>query len=407
MDGGTSKLLDELVADRVIEQLERGLEKFNIFAALGVERSEVQHSNFLAYLLSPWQKHGFEDRFLRKFLQAAIKGCVIADVQVTPIDIDTWELGDVDVQRERRNTDIFATDGRHFAMVIENKIDSSEHDHQLARYRSELKQDFPKLERLLFYLTPAGAPPEENEERKFWIAVDYGCVAKVLQEEIIAFSEDLHLNNEIVFALQHYLEVLRRYIVTDSDDAKRCRAFYRRHRVALDLINELVNQQRVLLLAEARRFLEQDVREDDRLELEQVTNTEMWFAVRQIDRELPRGGTDTKSGRILIFDIWIEQGGISFVVQVGPGPEEARRELFRIAGIEPFVRYSNLDGFLKIRWNTIYKRPLIKAEDYTLEKGDFLQKLKNEWQVVKTDDLPKIEGAIQRGLTATNPNAEV
>jgi hypothetical protein len=73
MASDTHGLLDDLAADSGIEWLERGLEKFNIFSALRVERLEVQHSNFLAYLLNPRQKHGLEDRFLKKFLQAAIR----------------------------------------------------------------------------------------------------------------------------------------------------------------------------------------------------------------------------------------------------------------------------------------------------------------------------------------------
>jgi hypothetical protein len=58
----------------------------------------------------------------------------------------------------------------------------------------------------------------------------------------------------------------------------------------------------------------------------------------------------------------------------------------------------NLDGFLKTKWNTVYKRQLIGAEDYSLEGDDFVKKLKDEWDAVKADDLPRIENAIHQGL---------
>jgi hypothetical protein len=316
MAGDTHKLLNDLVADSTIERLERGLQKFNIFSALGVERLEVQHSNFLAYLLNPLQKHGLEDRFLRKFLQAALRDSSDSDLKISPIEVDTWELRRADVQRERRNTDIFVTDGTHFAMVIENKVDSSEHDDQLTRYRTELAKDFPARKRILLYLTPAGAPPEQDEETKHWIPVDYECIEKVLTKEIIDVSAELHLNDEVEFALRQYIEILRRFIVADSDDAKGCRAFYRKHRVALDLIRDQVNQQRVRLMAEARRLLEEEVKSDDHLELDHSTNTEIGFVSRNVDKELPKGGTATKTGRMLLFFLGIEQVGISFVVSV-------------------------------------------------------------------------------------------
>jgi hypothetical protein len=101
---------------------------------------------------------------------------------------------------------------------------------------------------------------------------------------------------------------------------------------------------------------------------------------------------------MLLFFLWIEQVGVSFVVSVGPGDEDPRRELFRIAGMEPMKPQINLDGFLKTKWNTVYKRQLIGAEDYSLERDEFLQKLKDEWNAVKARDLPSIENAIDRGL---------
>jgi hypothetical protein len=89
----------------------------------------------------------------------------------------------------------------HFAMVIENKVDSSEHDHQLARYRKELAKEFPAHKRILLYLTPAGAPPEQDEETKHWIPADYECIEKVLTKEIINVSAELHLSDEVKSAV--------------------------------------------------------------------------------------------------------------------------------------------------------------------------------------------------------------
>jgi hypothetical protein len=94
--------------------------------------------------------------------------------------------------------------------------------------------------------------------------------------------------------LRQYVEILRRFIVADSDDAKACRAFYRKHRAALDLIREKVNEQRIRLMAEARRLLEEGVKSDHHLELDLSTNTEIGFALRNVDKYLPKGAPQRK-----------------------------------------------------------------------------------------------------------------
>jgi hypothetical protein len=47
----------------------RGL---NIFEAAGMQRQEIRHSNFLAFLLSPLESHGMGDAFLKRLLQKAL-----------------------------------------------------------------------------------------------------------------------------------------------------------------------------------------------------------------------------------------------------------------------------------------------------------------------------------------------
>src|SRR5213082_3044191 len=105
----------------------------------------------------------------------------------------------------------------------------------MAQSRKELAREFPTREHLLFYLTPALSAPDEAEERNYWIPVDYASIEKILREEVVQLSTELHLQDDVRCVLQHYLDALRRYIVADSDDAKRCRLFYRKHKEALDL----------------------------------------------------------------------------------------------------------------------------------------------------------------------------
>ena len=61
--------LGSVIADPDFERLELALREPNIFRALAIERREIRHSNFVAYLLDPTENHGLRDIVLRKFLR--------------------------------------------------------------------------------------------------------------------------------------------------------------------------------------------------------------------------------------------------------------------------------------------------------------------------------------------------
>lgn len=49
-----------------LDRLQSMLSELNLFEAIGFIRQELKHSNLLAFLLSPNEKHGLGDRFLKK-----------------------------------------------------------------------------------------------------------------------------------------------------------------------------------------------------------------------------------------------------------------------------------------------------------------------------------------------------
>jgi len=63
------KGLAAAITDSDFELLELTMREPNIFRALGIERQEIRHSNFFAYLLDPRENHGLRDIILRKFLR--------------------------------------------------------------------------------------------------------------------------------------------------------------------------------------------------------------------------------------------------------------------------------------------------------------------------------------------------
>jgi hypothetical protein len=57
------------ITDPDFEKLELAMREPDIFRALAIERQEIRHSNFFAFLLDPGENHGLGDILLRKFLR--------------------------------------------------------------------------------------------------------------------------------------------------------------------------------------------------------------------------------------------------------------------------------------------------------------------------------------------------
>lgn len=388
--------LDALVLDNpTFDQLEFLLKKFNIFAALRLERQEIRHSNFLAWLLAPGQNHGLGDKFLKRFLQVALAGS--ADTKVSRMDIHLSPLDDTEVLTEWRSIDILLRSrSAKLVALIENKIDSSEHSNQLQRYMDEVgrEREFDGWERLGLYLTRDGESP--SDER--WIPLTYARVCKVVEE-----LSDLPLDREISFALRHYSEMLRRYVVEESKISHLCRELYEKHQKALDLIYEHRPDRQQL----TRRFLENQIKDrPTELQLKESTNTRILFALRSVDVFLARqtGQTTDQIDGLLLFGFDSKEDELDFVVRVGPVQGETRRKLLEtacakpsklldVAFGKPFKGSATLPVLLKGKWNTIFSHCLMDAEKYRLSEKEFQVELQRQWDDV-IRELPKLEKAI-------------
>ncbi|PSH02740.1 MAG: hypothetical protein CXZ00_15830 [Acidobacteria bacterium] len=186
------RALQEFIGDTDLQQLEILLGKFNLFETLKLVWHEVRHSDFLAYLLNPQQNHGLGDAFLKAVLQEALKGQVAG---VTPIDIDVWNLTTAEVHREWKNIDIFIRDeSNHLAVIIENKIQSTEHDNQLARYYKCVTEECAGCKIVPIYLTIEREPP--SDER--YTAMGYDQISQLIENLIALRRNTIIVAAEVV-----------------------------------------------------------------------------------------------------------------------------------------------------------------------------------------------------------------
>ena len=90
--------------------------------------------------------------------------------------IGYWDLDELMVIREWQNINILLTDEQNrLVVIIENKIDSSEHGEQLQRYWRIVNQHYPDWHIVGLYLTPDGNPPTDDN----YLPVDYTSICKI------------------------------------------------------------------------------------------------------------------------------------------------------------------------------------------------------------------------------------
>jgi hypothetical protein len=236
-----------------LAQIEARVGRFNLFDALGVVRRELQHSNFLAFLLDPAESHGLSDLFLRPVLMDVLRTTPASRRPVSPVLLDGADFRGVEVRREWRNIDLLVIcDEPGFVLAFENKVDSVEHSGQLARYRSTVEAEFPGHRHLYVYLTPAGDEPTEVD----WVPYSYSRLHTTLSR--IRDAGKGSIGSDVQLFLDHYLSLIETHFMDDPQLDELCRKIWKNHRVALKLIYDRVGNPGSLVLADVEEVIRED-----------------------------------------------------------------------------------------------------------------------------------------------------
>ena len=377
--------LEALVLDNPeLERLEALLDQFNLFEAVGVVRQEVRHSDFLAFLLNPQQSHGLGDVFLKRLLQQAL-GAGGRTLPILPLDLDIWSLDEVLVLREWQNIDLLLLDKpHHFAIIIENKIEIHEHSNQLQRYRQVVQTHYPDWSIIGLYLTPDGELPSDES----YLPVSYSVICQVL--EGLARSRASTFGPEVLMAITHYTQMVRRHIVGESEIAELCRRIYQKHQRALDLIYEYRPDRP----AEIREVLERLITNTPGLVPDESVKQYIRFAPEEWDVPTLRAGSGwTASGRILLFVFNNVPDSLKLTLFIGPGPQDILTGLLALVDAkQPPFEPRKKSGKL---WSQIYSRTVLQKASYEGASEEITQEITKHWERFVQSDLPKIVDAVR------------
>lgn len=376
-----------------LEKLETIVDKFNIFTALKLTDFEIRHSDFLCWLMNPNGNHGLEAYFLKTLVRRAVFDATKLGLPTASIfDVDSWNMDSAEVLREWHHIDILVKDDiDKFMCIIENKVHAKESEGQLERYKKEIEREFPSHTALLVYLTIEGEHPSEQSD---YVPMSYSEIVSLV-EQVLDRKRD-KINPDVVVFMKHYSEMLRRYIVEDSEVQTICKKIYQQHREALDLIWKNIPDTQMNI----GDCIREAVRNDPDYLLDHSSKTFVRFMPRSMDYVTHDGDEKwSKNKRILLFEIYNGPERVQISLVIGPGPQEIREKLYNFAkgNIELF---RGAKRRLTPQWCSIYITPLLSKK----EIGDIKDKEISEIRTVVDDrlkafkrtSLPKIEKEFQK-----------
>lgn len=227
-----------------LQRIEAYLSRFNPIRVMKMEGMEIRHSAILAWLLNPRETHGLGDNFLKAFLSEALKGS--SGKKPNALQISQSDMRDADVRCEWSHIDIFILSPQNrWAFIIENKVRSTQHSGQLARYRNRIMELFrvqdtsSEMETTVaisgIFLTLREEEAEDNE----YTSIRYEKICHFLRFYI---EQEAHiLSDEVTTFLTHYLQILEEMTGMSKERSEMenlARQLYRDHKKALDFIVE-------------------------------------------------------------------------------------------------------------------------------------------------------------------------
>jgi PD-(D/E)XK nuclease superfamily len=356
-DREKQEILGKLIIDNQdLDFLESNLSEFNLFEAIGVVRQEIRHSNVIAFLLNPQETHRLSDLFLKKLLISTLLKS--ENPPLSPIGIDIADLENVEIRREWKNIDILIHSPiNKFVCVIENKVDSSEHSDQLKRYEAIINREFPKYHKLFIYLTKGGY----SASREKWLPLSYEEVVNEI--ESICNKYRSTIGDDVYTLISHYVSLVRRHIVGNSEIANLCQKIYKQHRQALDLIYE----HRPDLQSEISEFIQQIIQDSVTEDIEEDHSS------KQFIRFAPKGWDNltfqktcngwTQSKRLLLFEFVNDPQYLGLHLVIGPGDRKIKQNIFQTIG-ELGISGRVNSQLKETGWSHIYKQTILNSSDY-------------------------------------------
>ena len=276
MDKIEQKIEKFLLSEDFVELASKA-KKFNVFNVLKLENAEIRHSNFLGWLLSPYQSHLLGDDFLKELLKIALKDHLNntnLNTRISDIIFNDYSDAEVTLEKmtdENRRIDIFIESRKNsFVCVIENKIWSGEGCNQLEDYEKYINshEKYGSYKHKLFIFLTPDTNYDCTKLYKNYIRLDYKKICMAI--DAILKKENGIVHDEVRKFIENYKDMVERNIMGkyDAKTLDLCSRIYNEYGDVIDLINKYGTPQKSLCnileeVLEQKDYLKRVYRESD------------------------------------------------------------------------------------------------------------------------------------------------
>ncbi|WP_224701589.1 PDDEXK-like family protein [Devosia aquimaris] len=387
------RLLENFVfSNDDLERLEALSAGFNIFDAIGMKHQEIRHSRTLSFLLGPQNGHGLSQYFLKRVLKTI---ALEPQNAVSVVDVDVANFADAETRCEWNSIDILIIcPTAKLIVAIENKLLADEHSDQLTRYKRVL-DDHPEwagYRRLFAFLTVDGRSPAKAEDGAHWCNISYAMIADELGASHKALLGNMGIDQDVL--IRHYVDLLRRSVLEDSEVAKLARKIYQAHKGALDIIFE----HRPDLRLEIRDYLQKKIETQSNVDIGMCSSRILRFTHKDWRfQETIEAETLEFKPKYVNFEIEIDAKAtrVRLELVVGDVPEAKRFQLRD--------SFQEALGSKKKRSSDTYPRgweyrDLRRDMAADIDSNQLLIKIDNWWSSFVTDHLELVSSKVAEVL---------
>lgn len=376
--------LAALLRDSAFTRIGSIARRFNIFDALRISNYELRHSDLLAFLLDPNQTHNLGDRFLRGLIRKLLRPEIVSD-QVLAVQLELSGFTGASVFREWHNIDILVLvhDPQcPVSILIENKIGSTEHSNQLARYKADVKRSYPEYRLLPVFLTMDRSIASDDD----YLSIGYDVIGETMDE---CFPDKSSLPPDVSVLITHYREMLREKS-DESELRKLCEQVYQKHGPILDKIFEYRPDKQ----SDVSAYL-QDLVKGSGLILDDTNKRYIRFCTEEWDDLRFKVAEWTKTNRLLLFEF--NNDGLQLTLNLYVGPS---RSPFRDSLIATATEAAKQSSILHRKstakkWRPLYTNQFLSRDLYAEPDFDTLKdEIQNRWAQFMKNDLPILRRAL-------------
>lgn len=364
-----------IITDHDFEKIELSLRAPNIFSALAIERKELRHSNFLAYILDPRENHGLKDIALRKLLRDIFSESKA--INRTIFDADYIDFQTIEIRREWRNIDVLIILNDDI-ILIENKVDTVDHSNQLKRYRKIAEEAFPKKHRHYVYLTPFGGDPQDAESRDSYINYSYLQISEIIESILKLYNNSI--SQKISFYLSDYLTTVKRELLMNDELNDLALKVYNAHKEAFDFIFDNRPDPSSILYPYFETALI-----DAGFIIGSKNKGYIRFTTQELDKLLPKRGQDLANNEVFLFEI--NYFGLDNRADVNafiaPCDDSIRTNLLKAAGRSEYYKEP-----VGKKWLVVYKHKFAFAASEIINEDE--SEIKKKVQAIIDDVKPAV-----------------